>query len=562
MIKTIIDWCKGIKEKTEEIISQLLVNKDNNPNTKVFLNDPMYADLFIEEKDPEKTVLPMVVIGEAGPGYPVGSIPQQALSTKIMINNTLSYMLSKSPKQINKWAIVDSLVVMPRAGKDINAYYDRTSLRFFYFGDVISRRNVFASNSRSVVAHEFGHSFLDILRPDWWNVQCIEIWSFHEAFGDMVATLTALEYEQLVDLAIKETNGNLLESNIITRIAPEMGIGLYNVTQGTKGELSNCLRDLVQKFQYVAPETLPTFGRDDKLIKEPHSFARVFTGAFWEILVKAAMLNKDLKLGLKEAKDIIAKYLLKAVIDCPNTIKIFDAIAKQMMQIDKSEGGKYQEVLKEVFLNRNIIQQKIMMLNDLNLNAVIKTIKEEHEIQTHGKEKVLRTFSTKNIKISEKLGDVVALDNNPLLFLEVTVPNESAYYFDENEKLTHIIESNEEEIIDAAYACLQFLNTKGLVGKQKKAIFENQNGKLVRKKIICTCGKPNYCDPNAPEYGKPWKPKNNSGFMSCHGECLPLSCDCDGTEIAPQPKLGCYTVVRNGNTVSYRSGSSLSRRTC
>ena len=576
MFKGIINWFKNTIKNTKEdqIVAQALINQrsrrpkqnNNNLNTQVYLNDPMYPNLIVESLEPADTILSMRSVGEMGGGYPLGSLQQQALALKIIVYESLLYMSNKSPKQIKQWAAVQSLILMPRAGKDLNAYYDRSSLKFFFFCDSKMKKNIFVCDSRPVIVHEFGHAFLDILRPDWWDTQAAEIWAFHEAFGDMTATLISLQYDALIDHAIVETNGDLMKSNILTRLAAEMGTGLYNMTKGENGELPNCLRDMSEVFNYVEPEKLPSEGRSDQLLSECHSFARVFTGAFWEIIVKIATskINEGFVLrdGMKFSRDVVANYLLKAIVQVPTTVRLFDAVAQQMLAIDISEGGKYEKIIKEVFLKRNILRPQIMMLEDASVDSVLKDMKDPHEIQTFGNMKIIRTLTTKTIKLSEKFGPVISLNENPLFDLEISVPDQAAYYFNDD-KLVGITSSHEGEVIDAAYHCLKMLNEGNMTGEHDSALFHSRNGKLVRKQIVCNCGKPNYCDPNAPEYGKPWKPANNSGCVGCYNKnCKPRSCDCESPNVEPAPKIGCYTTLKTGGRTTYRFGSNASRKVC
>jgi hypothetical protein len=157
---------------------------------------------------------------------------------------------------------------------------------------------------------------------------------------------------------------------------------------------------------------------------------------------------------------------------------------------------------------------------------------------------------------------VSALSDNPLFDLEIEVPFQYAYFFDENSNLTDIVQSQEAEIIDAAFVCLDYLNSNNLVGNLHNSLFEIKNNKLVRKQISCSCGR-NECDPNAPEYGKQWKPANNAGCAACHSKnCKPRPCECPKTEREAPPKLGCYTKVRVGGSTGYRVGQSISRKVC
>lgn len=575
MIHKIINWTKnlwknnfGIKKNNIKALAvfptaQEVAKSNGSNKIKMYLNDPTTPQ-FIVEGEVVKSKLPIHANGDYGPGFAFGTVQQQAASCKNMINHALTYMMSKTTKTITKWAATNTLAIMPRAGKDINAFYDRGALKFFFFGDPIMNKNIYACDSRSVVIHEFGHAYLDILRPDFWSTQASEIWAFHEAFGDMTAIIENLQHDVLIQAAIKETNGDLSKSNILTRLAAEMGTGLFHLTNGENGEPNNCLRDISISFNYTVPEKLPSEGPDNKIVNECHSFSRIFSGAFYEIIVKIS--NQNMKTGMnqldsiKSARDTAAYYLISAAIGVPITVRLFDAIARQMMCIDKSNKGKYQEILNKVFSDRKIIQKTIKMLDVVDIDDITKNIKEPFEIQSHGNFKVVRTFSNKTLKLIDSLG-VIVQTNNPLFNLEIEIPNQMAYYFDENDKLTETIQAQDTEIIDAAYNCLDFLHKNNLVGSHDQALFVENNGKLIRKQIVCKC-KPNYCDPNAPEYGKPWKPANNSGCSTCHRNCLPQSCDCTTTTPSPPPKTGCYTSIKTGGIRSYKVGQFISRKVC
>jgi hypothetical protein len=578
MILKIVKWfknlCKnnpGVRKTTVQALSAFpaeapAITSDGSQQIKMYLIDPSEPNFLVEEPV-QKTRLPINAVGDFGGGFPYGSIQQQATASKAMVNHALKYMISLTPKNINNWSSVNVLTILPRAGKDINAYYDRGALKFFFFGDKKLNKNIYACDSRSVVIHEFGHAYLDILRPDFWSTQCSEIWAFHEAFGDMTAILENLQYDELIENAIHETDGNLLKSNIITRLAVEMGQGVYHLTNGKDGELPNCLRDISIVYKYTIPENLPQVGPDNKIINECHSFSRIFSGAFYEIIIK--MSEQNIKNGMKQidavknARDIAAHYLLAAVIDAPATIRFFDAIAKHMLHIDANNGGKFQTVMGQVFLNRNILQESIKMLDVVDMKDVVKNIKDPFEVQTHGNTKVVRIFTNRKIRLNKMKKGIMALSNNPLFDLEIDVPNQVCHYFDENQQLTDTVQAQDSEIIDAAYNCLDFLHKNNLVGSHTTALFEENNGALVRKQIVCLCGKPNYCDKNAPEYGKPWKPANNAGCVGCHNKnCKPQSCDCDNPEPAKPVKTGCYTSMKSGSVKSYKVGQSISRKVC
>jgi hypothetical protein len=264
---------------------------------------------------------------------------------------------------------------------------------------------------------------------------------------------------------------------------------------------------------------------------------------------------------MKISRDVASRYLLKAVTTVPVTTRLFDAMARQMLQADLAEGGKYTDILRGILVRRNILIPKLFAMNDMNLTDVRRTIKDSYEIQLFGDNKVLRTFSNKTVKLSNS--GVFALNSNPLLSLNVEIPSETGYYFDGNNQLIDVVEYSESDTLSSTYDCLEFLNSNNLVGNHQQALFEIKGNKLVRRRIVCKCGLPNYCDPNAPEYGKPWKPKNNAGCSQCvSNNCLPKSCDCNATNVTTPTKSYCSTAIKNCFSKAYKVGQSLSRKVC
>lgn len=534
---------------------------------KTYLVDASMPSLIIEKAIPTATALPMTAQGEAGGGYAFGTPQQQAAGLKQIVNEALVYMMAKSPKKIIRWSATSNLSLVARAGTDINAYYDRKGLKFFYFPDKVRKKTVFACDSRTVVSHEFGHALLDILRPDLWNLVSDEVWAFHEAFGDMVAMLNNLQYEGLIDAAVKETN-DLAKSSILTRLAADMGIGLYGLTGGTNGELTNCLRDISQKFQYVNPSSLPNDGRDDQLINEPHSFSRVFSSMFWYLLVQVtnSYISIDKmapKAALIKARDTMSGYLMAAANNAPANSKFFKSVCQELAIADKKAGGRFQNLFTTTFVAWKIIDSPIKMLSTLTYEDVIKKIDKNFEYQDHGTIKALHVGTTKTIKLSDSVG-VLSLATNPLFSAEIEVPAKSSYYFDENMVLQDAIESNDIEILQSATNCLNLIDKKKWLGNDDRSQFELVDGKLLRTKIsACGCNKPNYCIPGSPEYQKPWKPKNNAGCVKCRNQnCQPRPCDCANPAPPQPPKIGCYTTASTCKTTSIRVGNRISRKVC
>lgn len=572
MIKGLISWLQKTKEyffKNNEVELQSDKEVQKKPIVKTnqtYFIDPTVPSFLLTSPIPTTTALPLRAIGEGGGGFALGTPQQQADGLKQMVNDALVYMKGKSPVAITKWRATNTLALYPRAGQDLNAYYDRSSLKFFYYPDNILKKRVYAADCRTVVTHEFGHAFLDILRPDFWSAQAAEVWAYHEAFGDMTAFLHNLQYDQIIQRALSETNGNLSQSNCLSRLAPEMGVALHNLAQGSYGELTNCLRDMSIEFKYVTPESLPNDGLDNVLINEPHSFSRVFSSMFYKLFV--AIVNDSITKGLapvaaiKSARDTLTSYLLIATNKAPLTPRLYRAVCQEMLVADQKNKNKYQSIMNNIFVASKIMPATVKLLSEIKLDSVLKNITTDYILEDEDEIKVIRIPVVKTMRIAQKMG-VVALNKNPLLDAEIEIASQAAYYFDKDGNMTVANECSQSEIINAAYECLSQINRKNLASGDEKALFEVVDGRLLRKQIICVCNRPNYCIPGAPEYQKPWKPKNNAGCVKCRNQnCQPRPCDCANPAPPAPPKIGCYTTASTCKTTSIRVGNRISRKVC
>lgn len=191
------------------------------------VNDPTTPDLMEKVQTPNIGFLKYNVNNLSF--EPKSKAERQALNCYITIGNCINYIQKNSKTPIRKWSATSSLQIVPQAGNDLNAYYDRSSLKFFYHK---SRGTImFTSDSSDVVSHELGHAILDAIRPDFWSVQSLEVWSFHEAFSDIVALVSVMQYDSIINKSLLETNNDLYKSNSITKLAEEFGILVYKMVK-------------------------------------------------------------------------------------------------------------------------------------------------------------------------------------------------------------------------------------------------------------------------------------------------------------------------------------------
>lgn len=389
----------------------------------------------------------------------------QAEYVNAVITNAIKFIQPKTPWKLSNWARTRHLVCIPRAGKMFNAYYDGGSLRFFYEN---GRDGViYTCDSSDIVSHELGHAVLDAWRPDLWNTNAIEVFAFHESFGDMMAILHTLSYNEVIDYIIQETGGNIRLDNAVTRLAEQMGLALTG---------RNYLRNAVNEFKYVDPTTLPRNSPPDQLAQECHNFSRVFTGAFWDMVCNQYEKNGANKEALIKSRDECASILFQAVHNAPNTGKFFDSVAREMLKVDSNLENKCKESIVKAFSGRNIF------LSMDNLNLVVKMDNEKLHSFSYAKCSSVRVGGTKTVKLIDHL--LIACNENPLYSVDVDIPCEHCLNYDHKGNLIdQRISSFKGALVDAKL-CLDYIYHNDRLGDDKE--FKISNNKLVRN-YICSC---------------------------------------------------------------------------
>lgn len=444
---------------------------------------PLMIDVPIPKGIPN---MPFRVLGYIGGGHPVDSLEGQAAGCFVTVTNAIKFIQSLLTKPFKGWAATSALVVTPRAGRDLNAYYDRRGLRFFYMPDVVLGKTVYAADASDVVAHELGHATLDSLKPDLWNLQNIETSAFHEAYGDMNAMITKLAYKEVIDYVLNETGGNLRKSNIVSKLAKELGTALFDLAHyGKRG----VLRDAVNSFVYVDPTTLSQEGPDDQLIGECHSFGRLFMGAWYDMFVGIYELECKTNSpadAVATARDTAAKYILAGMTQAPITTKFYNSVGRTMLSWGQMNSKpEYNAIIRKVLEDRKILAPEITMLGDVDFKDV-DVAPEDRILHLSATKKAIKRSKIEKLTLSSELG-LSAQGSNPLFNAEIEIPRDSYLEF-ENDKLVSKIEDSRDHAIESARLSLVRLHAKGLVGAEEKCEFElRQEGEkqvLVRTKFI------------------------------------------------------------------------------
>lgn len=237
-------------------------------------------------------------------------------------------------------------------GDDLNAFYDREHLAFFHH--TTGTHTTFSAASTDVVAHEAGHAFLDLLRPELFVGNVTEQGAFHEAFGDCLAILVAL-FDNKTRQALLAASPNLGAANFVEATAEDLSDAV-RLELGPSHPAAKPRRAL-NTFQFQLPTSLPTSGPPDRLTSEIHSFGRLFSGCFYDTIRKifnGAAGAKDEAALLKAAKTA-GKLLVKGAAQAPLSVRFFQSVGRAMVLADDAaNGGANRAAIGQAFAGHGV----------------------------------------------------------------------------------------------------------------------------------------------------------------------------------------------------------------
>ena len=237
------------------------------------------------------------------------------------------------------------------AGEDLNAFYDRASFSFFH--KAVAGTTYFSGESTDVVSHEVGHGLLDSIRPDFFSVNFLEVGAFHEAFGDCMALLTALNDSQ-TRTKLLDVTADLRKRNFLESTAEQLSFAIKQIDPNHNAAEP---RHAFNKLQYQLPQSLPDDGGPGVLINEVHSFGMLFTGCFWDLLVNmfaasATHTSATLLTSARAAGRILIAGAKGAIV----TPRFLQAVGRAMVLADQTlNAGANRDHIRLAFQAHNIL---------------------------------------------------------------------------------------------------------------------------------------------------------------------------------------------------------------
>jgi len=170
--------------------------------------------------------------------------------------------------------------------------------------------------------------------------------------------LSALQLQSLRNAILHDTGGHLYQNSRLSRLAEQLGTAIR--AQAPDAVNPDCLRNAVNSFTYQDPINLPQMAPAAQLSSEPHSFSRVFTGAFFEALAgmltaKAANPASPTEQELLAVSQEIGDILVTGARQAPVVSNFYAVVAAAMVQASAGKNPKYPPVLKGVFVRRSIL---------------------------------------------------------------------------------------------------------------------------------------------------------------------------------------------------------------
>lgn len=260
----------------------------------------------------------------------------------------------------------EQMIIHPHAGSGVvNAFYtsEGGSINFFNYQN--DQRHVHRTGMMSdVIAHETGHAILDALRPTYIRTLDVPAGGFHESFGDMIAMLRALHEPSIIEVLKSETKGDLGQSNIVTRLAEQLGADAYGPPRnGGPAFLRDAVNDHKFADQHFLPYTDPSMGGNG-FGTEPHAYATLFTGAFYDLFGKiydtmAADPDKSFTEAVAGARDLTGSLLMRAIEIGPIGNPSYPEMAEAFIQADAIDNdGALRPLIEETFRDRGILSDK------------------------------------------------------------------------------------------------------------------------------------------------------------------------------------------------------------
>lgn len=227
-----------------------------------------------------------------------------------------------------------------------NAVYDHKehALHFGFFEE--KERQLFTCRSADIVAHKAGHVALALIKPQWLSSSHSQTIAMHESFGDVAAICFLHRLPEMPGMMLQAAEGSLQREKFFSSVSEGFCQGIGNLECGIR----NADNDLTMDHAGI----------------EPHELSKVFTGAFYDILVLFYELEKKRSAEiirhpgetrahegiLKQEGVRLARLLIRGILEAPDENATFVDVVKTMMSCEFDDERR--QIIQSQFLLRGL----------------------------------------------------------------------------------------------------------------------------------------------------------------------------------------------------------------
>jgi len=274
-------------------------------------------------------------------------------------------MLERYARRALPWSFpTPRITINPHMGDDANAFYNESEQLLGFHTFTLEDKIISTAQSADIISHETGHAVLDGLRNLYNESFGLGSTAFHESFGDMSAMLIALHDDSLVRRLIEWTQGDLRMANFVTAVAEQLTDALQHKEKFVRRH-TIYLRNALNIFQNVPFDelTYEPIDPETELGRQSHNYSRLFSGAFYDILVgiyeRFKHESEPAHVALYRARDTLGRLLITAVELGPVGELTFEDMAKAFIAADQLlYDSRDFPVLVEVFSKRGLLTQE------------------------------------------------------------------------------------------------------------------------------------------------------------------------------------------------------------
>ncbi|WP_434055739.1 MAG: hypothetical protein RDA78_13065 [Roseibium sp.] len=222
-----------------------------------------------------------------------------------------------------------------------------------------------------VIAHEFGHALIFAEMGTPTSAASRQYFGYHESVSDLIALISLLHFDSVLDRLLRSTNGNLLTMNELNRIAELAGDKQIRTASNDRkmSTVSDAVHDLSKPFTGAIFDTLvELYHRDaverglvdlprevshDRLFELDHHEIELIGSRFAEAYAARSFL---LKSTLENARDLLGSAIARSwgTLD-PNTLNYAVAGAAIADQFDEMGAPEAGDILMENLEWREIV---------------------------------------------------------------------------------------------------------------------------------------------------------------------------------------------------------------